>query len=168
MLTLLYKETRLTLAHCSVILHMWPFPLCPREQPELQPLYLHSRQLDGERFWRIKEAIGSYQLSLKESSLKLPHDSSNSIWNLIIWSSLSTRENRKCYFIWDIFPAKECKFYSHGGKKEWILMKNDILVSTAIIILIFTAEEMNTQKVTHLFYVRAGIWIPFFLIQIQH
>lgn len=47
-------------------------------------------------------------------------------------------------------------------------MKNDILVSTAIIILIFTAEEMNTQKVTHLVYVRAGIWIPFFLIQIQH
>ena len=167
MLTLLYKETRLTLAHCSAMLNMWPGPLCPREQPELQSLYLHSRQSDEKRFWRIKEAIGSYQLSLKECSLILPHDTSDSIWNLIIWSSLSTRENRKCYFIWDIFPTKECKFYSHRGKKEWILMKNGILVPTAIIILIFTVEEMNTQKVTHLFYVRARIWIPFFLIQIQ-
>ena len=99
--------------------------------------------------------------------LKLLHDTFDSIWNLIIWSSLSTRENRKCYFIWDIFPAKECKFYSHGGRKEWILMENGILVSTAIIILIFTVEEMNTQKVTHLLYVRARIWIPF-LIQIKH
>lgn len=127
---------------------MWPFSLCPREQLELQPLYLHSRERTAARgkIWRIKEAIGSRQLYFKEVSLKLPHDTSNSTQNLIIWSNLSTRENRKCYYIWDIFPAKECKFYSHGRKMVWILMNNGSLYCNYN--SHFINEKTNTQRVT--------------------
>lgn len=122
------------------------------------------------KIWRIKEAKGSLQSSLKEGSLKLPHDTSNFIQNLIKWSHLSIRDNRKCYFIWNkIFPDKNCDFYSHG-RKEWILNNGSLYHNYKFDFYRWGNEnsESSLWLMTHLVHVRARVWIPFFLIQIQH
>lgn len=136
------------------------------------PAILSSFQTAGwGKIWRIKEAKGSHQSSFMESSLKLPHDTSNYLQNLIIWLHLCTRDNRKCYIIWDkIFPAKNCHFYSHGRKKEWILNNGSLYSSYNSHFYRWGNEhsESNLSLMTHLVHVRARIWISFFLIQIWH